>query len=138
MSNKIKHAGIVDHITANCVCVRILQSSACSGCKVASHCNAAETKEKIVEVADVDAETFSVGDHVTVCADTAVGYRASLYGYILPLVLMVITLVAVLATVHSEGAAALSSIGVLIPYYIILYLLRGKLKSKLSFSITKE
>ena len=47
MSNKIKHNGVVDGVEDGCVRVRILQSSACSACKVAAHCNTSETKEKI-------------------------------------------------------------------------------------------
>ena len=55
MSNKIKHNGVVDGVEEGCVRVRILQSSACSACKVAAHCNASETKEKIIEVQVADA-----------------------------------------------------------------------------------
>lgn len=137
MSNTIKHAGVVDGVEAGCVKVRILQSSACSGCKVASHCNAAETKEKLIEVQDTDAASYHVGDTVTIVADVAVGFRASLYGYLLPLLLMVAALVGVLACSHSEGAAAISALGVLVPYYIVLYLFRNKLKQSLSFAILK-
>lgn len=138
MSNKIKHSGIVDHVENHCVAVRILQSSACSGCKVAAHCNASETKEKMIEVSDSQADAYRPGDHVVVTADASVGFRASLYGYLLPLVMMVIALVAVLSITRSEGAAALSALGILIPYYIGLYLLRGKIKNKLQFEIMKN
>ena len=115
--------------------VRILQSSACSACKVAAHCNASETKEKLVEVRIADAQSYSKGDSVVVVADAAVGFRASLYGYLLPLAVMVVTLVAMLRITHSEGAAALSSIGVLVPYYLVLYLFRHHLKKQLTFEI---
>ncbi len=135
MNNKIKHAGVVDHVAGDCVCVRILQSSACSACKVAAHCNASETKEKLVEVMDKHADRYQQGDTVTVVADTTVGFRASLYGYLLPLLLMVVTLVVVVQTAHSEGWAALSALGILVPYYIALYLFRDKLKNRLSFAI---
>lgn len=135
MSNKIKHNGVVDGVEEGCVRVRILQSSACSACKVAAHCNASETKEKIIEVQVADTDRYQRGDSVIVVADTAVGFRASLYGYLLPLVLMVVSLVAVLKITQSEGYAAMSALGILIPYYIGLYLLRNKLRNKLSFSI---
>ena len=138
MSNKIKHSGIVESIENDCVSVRIVQSSACSACKVASHCNASETKEKIVEVNTADADFYQVGDRVTVVADAAVGFRASLYGYLLPLAVMVAALVVVLKVTHSEVCAAVAALGVLIPYYIMLYLLRGKLKSRLCFAIEQE
>lgn len=135
MSNKIKHNGIVDGVEEGCVRVRILQSSACSACKVAAHCNASETKEKIIEVQVADADRYQRGDSVIVVADTAVGFRASLYGYLLPLILMVVSLVAVLKITQSEGYAAMSALGILIPYYIGLYLLRNKLQNKLCFSL---
>ncbi len=135
MSNKIKHNGVVDGVEEGCVRVRILQSSACSACKVAAHCNASETKEKIIEVQVADADRYQRGDSVIVVADTAVGFRASLYGYLLPLILMVVSLVAVLKITQSEGYAAMSALGILIPYYVGLYLLRNKLRNKLSFSI---
>lgn len=135
MSNTIKHNGVVDGVEEGCVRVRILQSSACSACKVASHCNASETKEKIIEVQVADAVKYQLGDSVVVVADTAVGFRANLYGYLLPLLLMVVVLVAVLKITQSEGYAAVSALGILIPYYIGLYLLRNKLRNKLSFSL---
>lgn len=135
MSNKIKHTGIVDEVEGNCVHVRILQSSACSGCKVAAHCNASETKEKVIDVVTADARNYQRGDNVVVVADSAVGFRASLYGYLLPLLLMVITLIALLAITKSEGIAALSAIGVLVPYYLMVYLLRNQIKNKLNFEI---
>ena len=137
MSNKIKHAGVVDGVEGECVRVRILQSSACSACKVAAHCNASETKEKIIDVMDADASHYQKGDQVMVVADTAVGLRASLYGYLLPLILMVVTLVGVLAATHSEGLAAVSALGILIPYYVLLFLMRNKLRNRLSFTLER-
>lgn len=137
MSNKIKHAGVVDGVEGECVRVRILQSSACSACKVAAHCNASETKEKIIDVMDADASHYQKGDQVMVVADTAVGFRASLYGYLLPLILMVVTLVGVLAATHSEALAALSALGILIPYYVLLFLMRNKLRNRLSFTLER-
>lgn len=137
MSNKIKHAGVVDGVEGECVRVRILQSSACSACKVAAHCNASETKEKIIDLMDADASHYQKGDQVMVVADTAVGFRASLYGYLLPLILMVVTLVGVLAATHSEGLAAVSALGILMPYYVLLFLMRNKLRNRLSFTLER-
>ena len=123
MNNKIKHSGIVESVEEGCVCIRIVQSSACSACKVAAHCTASESKEKMIEVSTSEASLYHKGDSVVVTAD------------LLPLILMVIALVGVLKATRSEGAAALSALGILIPYYVVLYLFRNKLKNKLSFSI---
>ena len=86
---------------------------------------------------DADASHYQKGDQVMVVADTAVGFRASLYGYLLPLILMVVTLVGVLAATHSEGLAALSALGILIPYYVLLFLMRNKLRNRLSFTLER-
>ena len=79
-------------------------------------------KEKMIEVPTSEASLYRKGDSVVVTADSAVGFRASFYGYLLPLILMVIALVGVLKATHSEGAAALSALGILVPYYVVLYL----------------
>lgn len=135
MSNKIRHSGIVESVDGCDVHVRIVQSSACSGCKVSAHCNASEMKIKKVDIRCSDAARFSVGEHVMVSTATSVGFQASLYAYIIPLLLMVATLVVVASCTTSEGIAALSSIGILIPYYIVLYLLRNKVSQKVRFEI---
>ena len=94
-----------------------------------------ETKEKLVEVLTSDFSNYQKGDSVTVIANTSVGFTASLYGYLLPLAVMVVTLIAILSLTKSEGAAALSALGILIPYYLLVYLFRSKLKKRLSFEI---
>ena len=53
MSQKISHSGVVESILDGCVKVRIIQTSACAACKVASHCNAAESKVKIVDIIEL-------------------------------------------------------------------------------------
>ncbi len=135
--NKIKHSGTVSKVVRNKVYVRILQSSACSACKVAHHCNAAETKEKIIEISHTHANIFSPGEQVIVTANTSVGFRASLYGYLLPLLLMVLMLVLMLYFTKSEDIAALSALAILGPYYMVLYLSRNKINDKLNFGVEK-
>jgi len=138
MNTSIKHCGIVDEISDRCIKVRIVQSSACASCKVASHCNASESKEKIVEVYDDNSKLFSVGDNVVVMASTKVGLFAVFLSSVIPLFLLIVTLATVLAITNNEVYAALSSIGILIPYYIILYIFKDRIRSRLSFKITHE
>ncbi len=135
MSANIKHCGIVDEITDGCIKVRIVQSSACASCKVASRCNASESKEKIVEVYDEDTNMFSIGDNVTVTASQGMGFLAVLLSSVIPLFLLIAVLASVLAATSSEAWAALASLGALAPYYLILYMLKDKIRSRLSFKI---
>ena len=50
MENRIRHEGIIEAVDGATARVRILQVSACAGCKIASHCHTSDSKEKIVDV----------------------------------------------------------------------------------------
>ena len=135
MSNKIKHSGVIENILGDSVQVRIVQTSACAACKVAGYCNASESKEKLVDVYHADTRHLKVGDVVTVTASTQVAAQALLLGFGLPFVVLVAVLVAVLLITGNEGAAALSGLAALVPYYAVLFLFRNRIRDKLSFSI---
>ena len=135
MSNKIKHSGVVENIMGDSVQVRIVQTSACAACKVAGYCNASESKEKLVDIYHADTRNLRVGDVVTVTASTQVAAQALLLGFGLPFVVLVAVLIAVLLITGNEGAAALSGLGALVPYYAVLFLFRNRIRDKLSFSI---
>ena len=136
MSTKISHSGIVESISEGCVQVRILQASACAACKVAGHCHASESKEKIVDVLDVrDASRLKVGDSVIVSASRDVANRALLLGFGVPFLILVSVLFIMLKVVSDEGLAAITAILALMPYYGVLYLMRDRIQQKIAFSI---
>ena len=135
MSNKIKHSGVVENIMGDSVQVRIVQTSACAACKVAGYCNASESKEKLVDVYHAETRNLKVGDVVTVTASTQVAAQALLLGFGLPFVVLVAVLIVVLLITGNEGAAAMSGLAALVPYYAVLFLFRNRIRDKLSFSI---
>ncbi len=135
MSNKIKHSGVVENIMGDSVQVRIVQTSACAACKVAGYCNASESKEKLVDIYHADTRNLKVGDVVTVTASTQVAAQALLLGFGLPFVVLVAVLIVVLLITGNEGAAAMSGLAALVPYYAVLFLFRNRIRDKLSFSI---
>lgn len=135
MSNKISHLGIVDSIEGDCVKVRIVQKSVCGVCKVASRCNASESKEKMVDVFGCDSAKYATGQTVVVSASKEVANRAILLGFGLPLLLLIGVLLMVLRWTGDEGMAALASLGALVPYYIVLWLLRDSIRQQVSFRI---
>ena len=105
MSDKISHPGVVDSIEGDCVKVRIVQTSACAACKVASHCHASESKEKMVDVFCCDSAKYAMGQEVTVWASREVANRALLLGFGIPLLLLMGVLLAVLRWTGDEGMA---------------------------------
>lgn len=134
-NNRISHSGVIESIEEHCVHVRIVQTSACAACKVAGYCHAAESKEKIVDVFCNTANQFAIGQAVTVTAAASVATRALLWAFGVPFVILMTVLCVVLLLTGSEGMAAAFALGALIPYYFILWLLRGKMREQLAFSI---
>lgn len=135
MNNSIKHLGVVDEVEDGCVKVRIIQTSACATCQAAGHCTASESKEKVVEVYDENLSNLKKGDSVVVVASRRTGFLAVLLSSVLPLLVLVVAMVVTIAIIENEAMAALISIATLIPYYLIIYMLRGKIRTKLSFHI---
>ena len=132
---KISHSGIIESIAEGCVKVRILQTSACAACKIAGHCNASESKEKIVEVFTDHTGGYSLGQEVVVCASRDVANKALLLGFGVPFLVLVGVLVLVLRVTGNEGVAALSGLLALVPYYFVLHLFRSRIREQLSFYI---
>lgn len=136
MSNIISHSGIIESIHEGCVQVRILQTSACAACKVAGHCNASESKEKIIDVMNVrDISQLKVGDSVVVSASRDVANKALLLSFGVPFLILVSVLLITLKLISEEGIAALVSLLALVPYYVALYFLRDRIQQKIAFSI---
>lgn len=136
MQNKIKHVGIVERVDRGCVSVRIVQSSACAACKAAQQCHASESKEKTVLVY-TGVTDYSPGQNVLVMASYGVGMFAVCLAMLIPMLLMILTLFVMISVGYAEMVSALVSLGILIPYYIILYLFRNQINRRVSFSIEK-
>lgn len=135
MTGDIRHEGVVNSIDGQKVTVRILQASACSGCQASRICNAAESKEKLVEVDMAGAESLSVGQTVTVVAGERMGMTAVMLAFGLPLLLLIVALIAALRVSGSEKVAAIVSLAVLLPYYVVLFLCRNRIKKDFGFRI---
>ena len=137
MNNNIKHLGIVESIDGSHVRVKILQSSACSSCSVKGNCNISETKEKIIDIHDKEsADCCSVGQEVMVCGTTSMGMKAVVLAFVLPFIVLLTALfVTMRVTDGDEATSALVSLCTLIPYYIIIYLLRNRISRTFSFTL---
>ena len=135
MNQRITHSGVVDSVEDGCVHVRIVQTSACAACKVASYCNASESKEKMIDVYCDNVAEYKIGQQVTVSTSGQVAAKALLWAFGVPFVLLMVVLVLVLLLTGNEGWAALGALVALVPYYIILWLLRDKMREQLAFRI---
>ena len=137
MTQEIRHDGVIDSIDGQTVIVRITQSSACGGCQARNICRAAESKDKLVEVLSADADGLKTGQAVMVAGAESLGMKAVAFAFGLPLLLLVVALVAAMAVSGSEKVAAVAALGILVPYYIVLFLFRDRIKKDFQFRIIR-
>lgn len=128
----------MESVAEGCVKVRILQTSACAACKVASHCNASDKKEKIVEVFCDDAASYQKGQEVRVTASKQVAANALLLGFGLPFLLLMLILIVTLKISGNEGVAAIAALASLAPYYLVLWLFKDRIRQRLAFALERN
>ena len=134
--NIVSHKGTVTKVEDGRVYVNIQTASACASCHIKGSCNLSGTSPKVVEVT-TDKKQYKPGDVVEVYFSESLGYRALFLGYVLPFIVLMVTLIGLLELTNNEAIAGLSAIGILIPYYIILYFRREKIRKTFSFQIQK-
>lgn len=138
MTDIIKHRGRVEKVEGSHVVVRIVQTSACSACSIKGHCNASESKEKLIDVFEVNA-SYQIGEEVVLLGTTSMGMQAVLLAFGVPLVILIVALG---VTIHlTDGNALVSSlVGLLsiVPYYFAIHFNKDKLKKTFSFTIEKQ
>lgn len=133
--NNICHLGIVVRCEDNCVLVRIESQSACASCQTKSICNLSDLQEKIIEVQHANPSKYKPGEVVTINMTTSMGNKALWLGYLLPFVIVMVSLFLFSYLTGSELQAGLISLLLLLPYYLILYAMRNKLKNTFRFEI---
>ena len=118
--------------------VQFINESACASCHAKAACGAADTKLYEVDARLPQGETFAVGEEVRVAVHNQQGYLAIFLGCGLPFLLLMLALVATSLLDASEPVIALSMLGTLAAYYLVLYLLRSRVTRRFSFTISSE
>lgn len=132
----IRHRGEIIAITEGVAKVRILQTSACAECHAKAACTVSDQKEKIIE-AELNRDEFSVGDEVYVIAQKNIGVSAVLLAYVLPFVVIIVTMAILDNFIGNELLVGTVSLSMLLPYLLLLRLFRKKLSAKFKFYITE-
>ncbi|MCQ2301504.1 MAG: SoxR reducing system RseC family protein [Bacteroidales bacterium] len=136
MSNEtISHEGIITEIGDDELKIKILSKSACAACHAKSACTMSDMTEKILTVPKPQNRDFQLMQRVNVSMKVSQGNKAAILGYLLPFALMMAVLFTLIGCGLGEGLSALCSLAALIPYYIILYLRRDKLKKQFDYEI---
>ena len=135
MREEVSHIGKVIKMTPQLTTVAFLQHGACSGCHAAAYCGMGGLAEKVVEVPTDPYAAYGVGDEVEVLLKATMGLKAVWMAYFLPLLVLLGTVLGLIGLGVGEVPAALAALAAVGVYYLLLYLLRGKLRNEYIFVI---
>lgn len=133
-SRTICHKGTVIKNEYRSVLVSVTARSACSGCHAEGSCSLLGSEERVIELTGF--HKVKPGDEVNVYMQQASGFSAVLLAYLLPLVVVILSVIILSLAGSSELAAGLLSIAMLIPYFSILFLFRKRINEKFIFTLT--
>ena len=133
--NEIKHTGEIIDITPDFTTVKIIASSACSGCHAKSLCGMSEDQEKVIMLPTDPYATHEVGDEVQVCTKMTMGLKAVWISYVIPLAVLMILILSLSGVFENEAFRGLAAIAGVCVYYFIIWLFRDKLKNEFTFYI---
>lgn len=133
--NAIQHAGVVSRITDGEAVVSLLDNINCEGCKAKGACGVSESNDKEIVVPIGDSK-IKINQTVTLSLAKGLGMKAVFWAYVFPFMLMVTTLM-ICSFFTSELIAGVTSLAVLIPYYVVLWYLTPVFKKKFQVSLLK-
>ncbi|WP_172594536.1 SoxR reducing system RseC family protein [Mariniphaga sediminis] len=133
----IRHKGFVKRVTDSSLIVSIVNQSACSTCHANGVCSVADYQEKEIEIPSKGMH-YSTGQEVTVLFHESAGFKALFYGYLLPFLIVFLTLIITFFGTNNEILAGLIALGTLVPYYTTLYFFRHYLKKVFKFEVEEN
>lgn len=136
VAGDIAHKGKIVSLTPEFTTVEILSESACGSCHAAALCGMSELRKKVLELPTRHYASFREGDEVNVVLRRTMGFKAVWLAYILPLAVLLAVLMGLTAAGVEELYAGLWALGAVALYYVILRLLRDRLRNDYSFYIT--
>jgi sigma-E factor negative regulatory protein RseC len=137
LKSNIKHTGFVKHVTNDKLIVNIVSESACSSCHANGACSAADVQDKEIEITTFS-KIYSPGQVVTVVFQQSQGFTAVLWSYVVPFILVFVTLLVAVSVTGNELIGGLAALAILIPYYITMYFSRHLLKKAFKFEVEEN
>lgn len=136
-STCIEQKGVIEEIDRDLARVQIKAFSACANCHSKAGCGMGESADREILAHVPGTGDFRAGDTVTVIMKRTMGWKAAVLAYIVPFAIVLLALLILTSLQYSELVTGLVSLVLLVPYFVLLYLLRERLKTAFTFSIRK-
>ncbi len=127
-------SGIVESIDNKYIKVRIHNQSACSMCYSKGVCTSLGSGERVIDVENDGKHEVVPGDTVDIQMISSSGGMAVVFGYVVPFVILISVLL-ISSTFMSEIASAIASLAFLVPYFMVLYFYRNRIKKYFRFTL---
>ena len=128
-SGTIRQSATVIRVDAAEIEVEVCRPEACAACKAKSVCSEGGGEGKRMTLVN-DGQGYRVGEQIQLVMRRSAGLKA--------VVLVVAALLIFQATPMSDTTAALLTLGILVLYFVIIRLLRGRINNQLTIEIEKE
>ena len=112
----------------------MMVSSACGNCKAKAVCGGGESQVRQISAYTSHPEVYKVGDEVTIAIEQIMGYKAIVFSYIVPLVVMLVALVATHSR-YGDLVAGVSALGACALYFVVLAFFRKRLERVIVFTV---
>ena len=107
----------------------------CATCCLKDGCGIFDCRLHSLQIYSPTPERYQPGQTVMVAIAENRGWAAVLFAYVLPLILVLSTLAVTWIFTADETAAAIYSLTILIPYYLVLRLFHKSFTRRFSFKI---
>ncbi|MDP2724548.1 MAG: SoxR reducing system RseC family protein [Bacteroidales bacterium] len=133
--NTVTHPGFIKVIEPDKVEVTIVSVSGCASCQIKGSCSVSDTQVKSVWIHLDDTSSYRMGQEVIVVMSQTLGTWAVLLGYVFPFIVLLIGLIVFIESGLDQGLAGLLAVGLLLPYYGVLYLMRNWLGKRFTYTL---
>lgn len=136
---EITRLGIITQITTKDIYVKIQQQTACATCSHKASCTTLSCQEKVIKLPRPKNLTKKVGEEIHLHLTNYQSYIAILLGFILPLLIIVLSLIISLKSfAQTENYSAIITLCLLGTYYLLLAFFKHKLNNFFRIKISQE
>ncbi|MDD2562701.1 MAG: SoxR reducing system RseC family protein [Salinivirgaceae bacterium] len=132
----IEHTGKILSIEKNIARISLQQTSACASCHAKGACTSADVQERHI-TATIDDQGYKVGEEVLVNLRTQQGYKAVLVAYIIPFIIILITLIIGDQMGLEEWKSGIASLLITVIYFFYIKFYGNKYTNTMTFEIKK-
>ena len=133
--NLVRHEGVVSRISRDSITVSLKGNLHCEACNAKSACGVSDSGTKEIEIHSLD-QPVRLHENVEIFLKKELGLKAVFWAYVFPFILLFTVLLGASA-IYAEWIAGLLALGVLIPYYAGLYVLKSSFKNAFKVSVSK-